>query len=662
MAVILDGSSWHKAFEIFRQALCFGAIGVVGVLCSLGSAVVAGPFFDISSEEIETQSASNRQVTVRPVGIPVSVSDVYTMGFVWITADGNSEALIQNKDGGWRSASKSAIEVNVSPLGDGLNVFDVYVDRGNEEGSLKITTTLSLPKPVVYSRYAEYDFIKEKADLDGLSGSVKWLPKGVTKTSFTPVLGLENLSCGIELILPANNHEHISKKGLEIAQRDDIQTITWFASLSKLIAARGEKNRFQFAMFDYCDELKKSDAPSLVVYPAAAFQQAEIWLPKLTPSVDSMAFFNWNKFPIEQVGSPVVDESSERFPGFASRISQLQSTRVDPLLYGALHGISSYDPLLAKYKDSWVSDESRRSGWSKFKGTRLQPVSLESTEVRSHILENISTAWKQGFTQSVYLDLAMPTRTKLTSRRAFGNSSASDDLNFIPLLHQWAFLRDLAREKTSLGMRGRIVLHSGMVVPRFLSQYVDNVLVGEPLWREFAKKSNGEYAPIYQSLPEPLVRFFWGKRSFGEPILLPLLTTRYNDKLRRQNKSSTPKKRGDRVVLQSETRDLVRFLLASDMQLWASGTDMGVVRDYYEGINWLGGTVGSAYCVVPLKGKRGGALGVRKRGQRAIAFHLYKPVQWDGQKVCQNVDSKIALAAEEIYASDKPIHALVRID
>ena len=668
MAVSLVGnrnSTWSLLWKVLAFSTC---VAFAKASCSEnGESMTAGPFFD-TFDRVNGESAAGipRSAKKSVSNTNAEISDAYSMEFTWHRSDGTLEKLVFVGKGQWKSSSIPGIEVLASELDNGLRVFDVVAD-GSLKGTsyLSVATYLSLAKPVVYSRYAEYDFIEEKTNLDSLSASVQWLTEGETQTPFTPVLGLENQKCGIELILPSNHHLDSSKDSGEITlnQGDNGQSFSWRANLSNLELSNSSERRLQFAVFNYCDKAAAKTRSNVVIYPAAAFTQVGEWLPALQPNVDALAFFTWKNFPIMQVGSPVVDESSTDYEEFSARISNLRKLGVKPLLYGALHGISSLDPLLVENKTNWQSDDARRSGWAQFKETRLQPITLESSLLQDHLLDNIETAWKQGFTESVYLDLALPTRTKYTSERAFGKGFKRAGMNFVPLLHQWAFLRELSNRKSALGVQGRIILHSGMIVPRFLSQYVDNVLVGEPLWREFAKNSSGEYSPEYHVVPEPLVRFFWGKRGFGEPILLPLLTTRYQDKLRRSKKSLGVKKRGDRALLKSETRDLVRFLLASDIQLWASGTDMKVVKDYLEGVHWLGGTSDTQYCVIPLSGSReGDALGIRSRGDRAIAYHLYKPSHTEGRVICQGDNSRWAAVAKKLSKRVKPALGIIRIE
>ena len=589
---------------------------------------------------------------------------MFSTKFSWMRSDGSRESLNSIATNEWAS-NNSQIRVVSNTLEQGLLIYNIYVDSKEIEGKLAVSSHVSLQGPLVYSRYAEYDFLKERTRLGSLVDSVKWLPEGKTITPYTPVLSVENLQCGLELIFPSNHHEPGTSdfRGISISHNQSDVNFDWYIDLEGSDYSDNVINRFQFGMFSFCDSDSSEKKSNVVIYPIAAYPRVQSWLSDLTPNIDIMAFFTWKRFPVEQIGLPVVNLESTRIKSFSEQIKTLVNNRVKPIFYGALHGLSSLDPKLRDNSENWASDDSRRSGWTQFNKTKLQPVTLESASLQAHYIDKIELAWSQGFTESAYLDLGMPTRTKYTTARAFENSSKTKGLKFTPLFHQWAFLKELSERKRAINTEGRIILHSGMIVPRFLAQHVDNVLVGEPLWREFSKDGKENYKPDYNKLPETLVRYYWGKRNFGEPILLPILTNRYKTKLRKKSDRNVSKKRNERLLLKSETEDLVRFLLASELQLWTSGTDIEVVRDYLLGIDWLGGSFGTDYCVIPLNGPRKQeALGIRTRGGKSIAYHLKKNLHIEGKQQCVDITQKMRELVGSVSNSEKSVTRIYQVE
>ena len=121
-------------------------------------------------------------------------------------SDGSRESLNRITANEW-ATENSQIRVVSKTLEQGLLIYNVYVGPNEIDGKIAVSSHVSLQGPLVYSRYAEYDFLKERTRLGSLVDSVKWLPEGKTITPYTPVLSVENLQCGLELILPSNHHE-----------------------------------------------------------------------------------------------------------------------------------------------------------------------------------------------------------------------------------------------------------------------------------------------------------------------------------------------------------------------------------------------------------------------------------------------------------------------
>ena len=463
---------------------------------------------------------------------------------------------------------------------DGFLLVTVELEASEsvEIDLLQLNVGLSIDGDVVYSRYIDYDYVKQKFDRGTLSQSVKKIDSQIND-KFTPHFTIENSEYGIEWLAETNSSYSLTNEADAVSVTKDDAGVNLNVTMVNKKKAVNRKIAYQFALFVIPSREGTLDEKFYVSRENGRSFNKDF---SKACCIEPVYFGTRRRIPFEIDGLPNIAKSEEGRSFVENELPQISSVGGGYAPYTAMHLVSTQNEALAQYKKLWEASSIRRKRKS-LVPDKL-PVSYEHKSIADFVIHNHSDAIVSQDLKSIYHDVAGMTSLKKTMKRILSKKQIRDGVAYYPFFGFREFAKRYWKVVKSLNPDMEIVWHTGAILPKSISTYTDKIVFGESFHFMFSSLTTNEefpeYNPDYFALNKILFEGPLKQKNGFSYMILPQIIRKENRKF------STD-------ILRDKTRSLLAFSLLNRYPVWGTRLLFSEYRKLLKYIDRFGG-VGSA--------------------------------------------------------------------
>lgn len=435
-----------------------------------------------------------------------------------------------------------------------LYTLEFLSDTNTTIDGLELDMKLDLEERGVYSRYIEYDYVKQKFNRGSLRKAISDIDREIN-SEFTPMVSLENSDYGLEWIAETNSSYSLKQDNDAIFVSRAADGVYFKLTMVNQPLVVGEGRKFQFALFPFPSR-ESSGSNTLLVSrkDANSFRQA---FGKYC-CVNPVYFGNQRRISFETVGLPKLSNKDSKS---LDELSLIDSIGKSYAPYTALHMLSTSVEELKDYVNLWESSESRTGGWGgKNSGIpSMQPVSFEHKSLADFMLLRHTEAIREQGLRAMYFDIAGMTSLSKTMERTLTASQLESGFVYYPFFGLREFAKRYWKIVKSIAPDFEIFWHTGAILPKSITTYTDFMIFGESFHYMFSDETTNaefdKYNPDYFALEESMFRGPLSQKNGFSYMLIP--------QLKRGDKPEFTKK-----ALRNKTRSLLAFSLLHKYPVW----------------------------------------------------------------------------------------------
>jgi len=427
----------------------------------------------------------------------------------------------------------------------------------------------------VYSKYIEYDYVKQKFDRGSVSTSSKFIEDKIND-KFSPVFSLENDKVGLEFISETNKNYSVKRNNdvISVVKSKDKYDVI-YTMVNKSLPIH-KKTSYQTAVFLFGAREKSDEVYMISSKNASEHKKGYASLCCL----DIVYFGNKNRLPYDILGLPRLSESE--VSAMIEELSTLESIAKGYAPYSTLHIFSTEVKELEFYGKNWNSNKARVGSWGDKYSRKpsMQPVSLESKSIGDFIIHtHVEEIRKRGL-KAVYHDVTGMTTLPYTMAKMLTEGEIREGKVYFPFYGFREFAKRYWAAVKNVNSDISIIWHTGAILPKSISTFTDSVVFGESFHFLFSSttvnKEFPHYNPDYFSVNPAL---FYGPLSQKNGFSYKLLPQIVRKNVPEFNKA----------IFRRKSRQALAFALLNRYPVWGTRLMKAEYKKYIKMIDRFDG-------------------------------------------------------------------------
>lgn len=575
-----DGSSKASDDE---SEVSFGELAAVGNIWQVWGREFDMPDNVVLPAQIRSQGADLFQQPPRIIFR--SDSSGYDLNVSSDTKNSISKSEINSV----RNLSSASVDLNVNTTlhYDGFLRFDLTLTPRGSVPISEFGIDFHLNESVgeKYSRYIEYDFNTQRANMSDLVTSAGAIGDTPEVFGFNPAVWVGNDYVGLELISETNDNwflDNPEKAFTLVSEKSSSLLSVRFIELSNA-KTFSEPISISFALFVTPSRPAKTE--NRAVYLGSS--ETGLELAQEHCSGSAAQFFHWTKLPFAYPGLPVIDLGKSMEDEMAEMVLSSQNKNRLFIPYSSLYILPATAPAVEENKNVWAAAPPRRNKiWSKKLNTLkpILPVTLEADSIKNYLIDQHIELLKNFKTDGIYFDAAAPYENAALKKYGRSLNLNNNPLIYVPMFSHRDFVKQFWEATKSVD-RDFLIIHHAPRVPKFATAFIDIVVVGEAINRIFKNPASGRvgirrkiedftqffnpsYVPDYSALP-PTIPIGYKHHDDGVNYMLLPQVLKRNDSFLKKNKN----------IFKQWSDSAIEFAEKNDLSLWFSRLDMQAVVD-----------------------------------------------------------------------------------